>query len=59
MSEHLREAILRNPKSYMVIGDMDKPFHLPECECERCEQWRKNNDRPTYRALRTMLGEES
>lgn len=21
----------------------DKPFHKPECECDRCEEWRASN----------------
>lgn len=28
------------------IGDLDKPFHRPECACERCEKWRRCNGRP-------------
>ena len=23
-----------------IIGDLDKPFHRPECECAECENWR-------------------
>lgn len=28
------------PTAYPIIGDVNKPFHLPECECEQCETWR-------------------
>ncbi len=24
---------------HIPIGRLDKPFHRPECRCERCEQW--------------------
>lgn len=29
------------PTRYPIIGDLDKPFHLPECECLYCEAWRE------------------
>lgn len=50
MSE--REVIEKNPETYMTLGDVDKPFHRPECECERCEGWRIGKDRPTHKELR-------
>ena len=28
-----------------VIGDLDKPFHRPECECDACEGWRTKKGR--------------
>ena len=31
------------PTRYPIIGDLHKPFHLPECECDTCEQWRADN----------------
>jgi len=30
------------PTEYPIIGDLDKPFHRPECCCASCEQWRRN-----------------
>lgn len=54
-----REAILANPQAYLVVGDIDKPFHLPECECDRCEHWRKVRDRPTHAELRATLTESA
>jgi len=42
-----REAIEKCPNAYLIIGDLEKPFHLPECECDECEQWRTDNDRLT------------
>lgn len=41
-----------NPEAYMMFGDMDKPFHRPECECDTCENWRKAMSRPTHKELR-------
>lgn len=38
-------------KAYLVLGDLDKPFHRPECECQPCEQWRKAHGRPTRAEL--------
>lgn len=23
-----------------IIGDLDKPFHKPECHCDQCDAWR-------------------
>ena len=23
-----------------MIGDLDKPFHRPECRCTECDDWR-------------------
>lgn len=51
-----REVIEKNPGAYLIIGDIDKPFHRPECECQHCELWRKDNDRPTHEELRKKLG---
>lgn len=48
----IREAARRDPVAYMMIGDMDKPFHRPECECADCEAWRRDHDRPTHAELR-------
>jgi hypothetical protein len=47
-----REAIEKNPTAYLILGDVDKDFHLPECECNWCEDWRKSKDRPTRKELR-------
>lgn len=52
MSE--RERLIENRFSYMVWGDLDKPFHRPECECDACEDWRKKMDRPTHAKLKKM-----
>lgn len=48
------QKFVRNAAAYMVIGDIDKDFHLPECECGRCEEWRRRKGRPTHEALRMM-----
>jgi hypothetical protein len=32
-----------------IIGDLDKPFHRPECQCDQCEEWRSDNGRKPYR----------
>ncbi len=48
----MREAAEKFPVNYLIIGDLDKPFHLPECECRHCEQWRVENDRPTRKEVR-------
>jgi hypothetical protein len=37
--------------AYLTVGDLDKPFHLPECECDSCESWRRSRGRPTRREL--------
>jgi hypothetical protein len=50
--EYVRKLIERKPDVYMMVGDIDKPFCRPECECEACECWRKNKGRPTHKELR-------
>ncbi len=44
-----KERILANPIVYMIVGDLDKPFHMCECRCYECEEWRKDNGRPTHK----------
>lgn len=46
-----RSWFFENKAFYLMMGDLDKPFHLPECECPDCERWRTNNDRPTHAEL--------
>jgi hypothetical protein len=53
-----REKLIRNRTAYMTLGDVDKPFHRPECECQDCEFWRKLRGRPTHTELRAMPPEE-
>lgn len=50
-------AIAANPHGYLIVGDLDKPFHLCECACLDCEQWRINNGRPTREQVRAMVKE--
>lgn len=47
-----REAILRSADAYLTVGDLDKPFHEPECECPECEAWRTMMGRPTHEECR-------
>jgi hypothetical protein len=47
-----RKAIEKQPIAYLMVGDLDKPFHRPECECEDCENWRTSVDRQTHKELR-------
>lgn len=47
-----REDCFRLKDSYLVLGDLDKPFHLPECECDKCEGWRTRMGRATHAELR-------
>lgn len=49
-----REELIKHRSAYLIWGDLDKPFHLPECECERCEAWRASKGRPTHKELRNM-----
>lgn len=56
--DKLLKAIAKNPGNYLIIGDLDKPFHLPECECHSCEHWRRQNGRPTRKQLRLNMGKE-
>lgn len=28
---------------FPIIGDPEKSFHLPECQCPDCEEWRDRN----------------
>jgi len=51
----IREEIMKNPQAYMMFGDVDKPFHRPECECDECEKWRHDNGRPTHAELKAEL----
>ena len=48
------KKIVRNRRAYMSIGDLDKPFHRPECACPNCEKWRVDKGRPTHKELREM-----
>lgn len=50
-----REAIIKYPEAYLVIGDVDKPYHRPECACDGCENWRKSKDRPTHKECREII----
>lgn len=50
-----REKIIQNASAYLLLGDVDKPFHLPECECDCCEGWRKRMNRPTHQELREAV----
>ena len=52
-----REAILKHPTTYLILGDVDKPFHRPECECDSCEGWRLAMNRPTHKGLRAGLAD--
>ena len=52
-----REAILKRPTAYLILGDVDKPFHRPECECDVCENWRKNKNRLTHEEVRRGLAD--
>lgn len=45
---------VRRRELYLLIGDLDKPHHLPECECPDCERWRTENGRPTHEYLRSL-----
>ena len=54
----LREVITEKPWTYLIIGDLDKPFHFPECECNDCETWRASNNRPTRKEVRKMVAHE-
>lgn len=49
------DEIRDNPKAYMMIGDLDKPFHFPECECDECEAWRIKMGRLTHEQLRNEM----
>lgn len=48
-------AIRRHPQAYLTVGDIDKPFHRPECGCEHCESWRRSEGRPTHKEIRKQL----
>ena len=49
-----RKKIMGDPTLYMIIGDVDKSFHLPECACTECERWRMNRGRPTHAYLKEL-----
>jgi hypothetical protein len=49
-----RKKLTANRRSYMTVGDLDKPFHRPECSCDDCEKWRNDKDRPTHAELRAI-----
>ena len=51
-AERIREIIVRNPKQYLLIGDIDIPIHHPTCGCELCERWREQMGRPRREELR-------
>ena len=54
-----REKYVKYRGNYMIIGDLYKPFHRPECECEDCEEWRRQKGRPTHKELRAMPPQEA
>lgn len=49
-----RQELIKNRTTYMMIGDLDKPFHLCECQCGQCENWRILKGRPTFEELQKM-----
>jgi hypothetical protein len=49
-----RDKYVTHRRAYLVLGDLDKPIHEPECECEGCEGWRVAKGRPTRRELNAM-----
>lgn len=49
-----KERLIANASAYLTWGDLDKPFHLPECECDRCEEWRRQKGRPTHKELHEL-----
>jgi hypothetical protein len=51
------DAILANADAYLIYGDLDKPFHLCECECDECEGWREKKGRPRRKELRKLIKE--
>lgn len=50
-----KEKILMNPLGYLLVGDVDKAFHRPECECKQCEMWRTEKGRPTREECRAEV----
>jgi hypothetical protein len=52
------EQLVECRSVYLIIGDIDKTFHRPECECFWCEDWRRTKGRPTHAELRAMPKEE-
>lgn len=46
-----REILEVHAVEYMMWGDLDKPFHRPECRCADCEAWRRAKNRPTHAEL--------
>lgn len=52
------EMFVKYRDNYMLVGDLDKPFHRPECSCVVCEDWRKDKGRPTFEELSKMPKEE-
>ena len=48
------DRLLLNRESYLIVGDIDKPFHRPECECGMCELWRTAHCRPTHAKIRRL-----
>lgn len=53
--EQIKRLIQTNPEGYLTVGDLDKPFHRPECECEECEAWRKSKGRPTHAEVEKLI----
>lgn len=53
-----REKLLENADAYLLVGDQDKEFHEPRCECFRCERWRERKGRPTHQEIRRLKVEE-
>lgn len=49
-----RAKYVSGGSTYMMIGDVDKHYHRPECECTACENWRKASFRPTHEELRDI-----
>lgn len=57
-AKFLRDVFVKNRKTYMIWGDVDKDFHRPECSCGYCEDWRVSMGRPTHKELREMDNEQ-
>lgn len=55
MKKAIVDGVFVDANAYMMFGDIDKPFHRPECECLDCENWRVSKGRSTHAELQDNL----
>lgn len=57
MNYDTRQNLIETLNAMLIIGDLGKNFHRPECECESCELWRRRTGVPMRESIHRLLKE--